>query len=56
MNTLESTTMTGSKVYRSLSDPGQLFDSLASAYDTWFDTEGELIAEITYANNWDKHL
>ena len=51
MNTLESTTMTGSKLYRSLNDPRKFFDSLASAYDTGFDTEGELIAEITYANN-----
>jgi ubiquinone/menaquinone biosynthesis C-methylase UbiE len=38
--------MTGSKVYRSLSDPGQLFDSLASAYDAWFEMEGELIFAI----------
>jgi len=46
MNTIESTTMIGSKVYKSLSDPGQLFDSLASAYDAWFETEGELIFAI----------
>ena len=38
--------MAGSKVYRSLSSPGQLFDSFASEYDAWFDFDGKSIFAI----------
>ena len=45
MNTSESITMVGSTAFRSglPEEPQNPFDSLASAYDAWFEEEGKLV-------------
>ena len=48
MNTSEGITTAGLRAYRKGSprNHGELFDSLASAYDAWFEDEGKLIFAI----------